>query len=159
MRLRPARAQDAAVIAGIWNPIIRDTAVTFTSAQKSEADLAKSIAAAGAVWRVAEIGGEVAGFATYGAFRGGPGYAHAREHTILLDKAARGRGIGRALMREIESQARAEDVHVLVAGISGENPGAVAFHAALGFREIGRMPEVGRKFGRWMDLVLMQKIL
>ena len=159
MRLRPARVQDAAAIAAIWNPIIRDTAVTFTSVEKAEDDLARSITAAGAVWQVAEIGGEVAGFATYGAFRGGPGYAHVREHTIHLDKAARGRGIGRALMREIEAQARAQGVHVLVAGISGENPGAVAFHAAIGFEEVGRMPQVGRKFERWMDLVLMQKIL
>jgi phosphinothricin acetyltransferase len=159
MRLRPARVQDAAAIAAIWNPIIRDTAVTFTSVEKAEDDLARSITAAGAVWQVAEIGGEVAGFATYGAFRGGPGYAHVREHTIHLDKAARGRGIGRALMREIEAQARAQGVHVLVAGISGENPGAVAFHAAIGFEEVGRMPQVGRKFERWMDLVLMQKSL
>lgn len=159
MILRPARATDAARIGAIWNPIIRDTAITFTSEQKSEADLVAMIGARGKAFLVAEIEAEVVGFASYGGFRSGPGYAHAREHTILLGEAARGHGIGRALMQALEAQARAEDVHVLVAGISGENPAAVAFHAALGFAEVGRMPEVGRKFGRWMDLVLMQKIL
>jgi phosphinothricin acetyltransferase len=62
-------------------------------------------------------------------------------------------------MTRLEEVARAADMHVLVAGVSGENLGAIAFHRAIGFAEVARMPEVGRKFGRWMDLVLLQKIL
>ncbi|MBR9844095.1 MAG: N-acetyltransferase [Rhodobacteraceae bacterium] len=159
MSIRPARAEDAAEIAAFWNPIIRDTAVTFSTDEKSEADLNTMIGTPGEVFLVAELHSAVVGFARYGGFRSGPGYAFAREHTIILSEAARGQGIGRALMQALEMQARAQGVHVLVAGISAENPAAVAFHAAVGYAEVGRMPEVGRKFDRWMDLVLMQKIL
>lgn len=159
MSIRPARVEDAAEIAAFWNPIIRDTAVTFSTDEKSEADLHAMMAGRGEAFVVAELDGAVVGFASYGGFRGGPGYAYAREHTIILSEVARGQGIGRALMQALEAQARAQGVHVLVAGISAENPAAVAFHAAIGYAEVGRMPEVGRKFDRWMDLVLMQKIL
>jgi phosphinothricin acetyltransferase len=62
-------------------------------------------------------------------------------------------------MERLQQVARSEGVHVLVAGISSANSGAIAFHSALGFAEVGRMPEVGHKWGQYLDLVLMQKIL
>lgn len=162
MTVRPARVEDAAGVAAIWNPVIRDTLITFNSAEKTVEEVAGLIAArqgAGQGFFVDEAAGAVAGFATYGQFRVGVGYAHAMEHTVLLAPAARGQGLGRALMAALEAHAAAAGVHVMVAGISAANPGAVAFHAALGYVEAGRMAEVGRKSGRWLDLVLMQKLL
>ena len=159
MILRKATPGDAAAIAAIWNPIIRDSAVTFTSEEKTEDALVEMIMARGPAFIVAETAGAVLGFASYGAFRDGPGYAHVGEHTIHLAPHARGQGVGRALMRALEAQARRAGIRVLVAGISGENPAACGFHAALGFVEVGRMPGVGCKFGRLMDLILMQKTL
>lgn len=160
--IRPATPADLAPIMAFWNPMIRNTTVTFSSEEKTEAGLAEMIAirrAAGQEFLVAEVGGEVLGLATYAQFRGGNGYAHAMEHTIILAPEAQGRGLGKALMEALERHARAAGCHVLVAGVSGENAAGIAFHAALGFVETGRMPEVGRKFGRWLDLVLMQKTL
>jgi phosphinothricin acetyltransferase len=162
MILRPADARDAATVAAIWNPVIRDTAATFTTQEKTTDGLTADFAARaaeGKLFLLAEEAGEVLGFATYFQFRNGPGYAHTMEHSIILSPAARGRGVGRALMGRLEDHARAGGVHSLWAGVSAENPPGVAFHRAIGFTEVARLPEVGHKFGRWMDLVLMQKIL
>ena len=81
------------------------------------------------------------------------------EHTVILSARAQGRGVGRALMSAIEDHARASGVHVMMAGVSAENPDGVAFHKAVGYAQVARIPQVGRKFGRWMDLVLLQKLL
>ncbi len=159
MMVRQAKTEDAAVIMAITNAIIRDTLVTFNSTEREEADIVEDIKARGKRFLVAETDGSVVGFATYGPFRGGPGYAHSREHTIQLKPEARSRGVGHALMNRLEEVARVDGVHVLVAGISADNRPAIRFHSAIGFSEVGRMPEVGRKWGRWLDLVLMQKIL
>ncbi|WP_444668269.1 GNAT family N-acetyltransferase [Cereibacter changlensis] len=160
--IRPATDRDAAAILAIWNPVIRDTLVTFNSAEKTEAELCTLIAernAAGHCFLLAEEAGEILGFASYGQFRGGIGYRLTMEHTILLGPAARGRGIGRALMTAVEDHARAAGAHSIFAGVSGGNPEGRAFHAAMGYREVAVLPEVGFKFGRLHDLVLMQKIL
>ncbi|NDW31486.1 GNAT family N-acetyltransferase [Salipiger sp. PrR007] len=158
--IRPATAGDADAVAAIWNPIIDESAATFTNLRKSPEGLQADFAARGPAFVVAEEeGGLVLGFATFFQFRGGPGYARTFEHTVILGPAARGRGVGRALMEALMDEARARGAHSLFAGVSGENPAGIAFHAALGFKQIARLPEVGFKFGRWMDLVLMQKFL
>ena len=159
MSVRAAVPEDAGAIAGIWNPYIRDTAVTFTTEEKTEAGLAADIAARPGAFFVAEEDGAVQGFATAFPFRGGPGYRHTMEHTVQLAPEARGRGMGRALMDRLEEALGERGCHVLVAGVSGENAAGIAFHKAIGFETVGRMPQVGAKFDRWMDLVLMQKIL
>ena len=157
MSIRQATPADAPAIAALWNAMIRETLATFTTIEKSEGDLADMIAEQGAFWVIDD--GAVQGFATFGPFRSGPGYAATAEHTIVLGKGAQGKGQGRALLFQLEAAARECGIHVLVAAISSANPGAVAFHTALGFAETARMPEVGRKQDQWLDLILMQKSL
>lgn len=160
--IRDARAADAAGIGLIWNHVIRDSVATFNSAEKTDAEIAGLIAArqaAGRCFMVAEDDEGIAGFVTYDQFRGGIGYRLSMEHTIQLAPRAFGRGLGRALMRGMEDHARAAGVHVMMAGVAGENEAGRAFHAALGYRLVGTLPEVGHKYGRFMDLWLMQKIL
>lgn len=159
MKIRGARGGDAGAITRIWNREIREGVSTFNSVEKDEAAIAALMAARPAALLVAEAEGAVLGFATWDQFRAGVGYRHTFEHTIHLDQTIRGRGVGRALMGAVEAGARREGAHVLVAGIAGENAAGVAFHARMGFAHVGRMPQVGRKFGRWMDLILMQKML
>lgn len=159
MILRQASPGDARAICDIWNAVIRGTLITFTSAEKTPASIAADILSRGPGFQVAEQDGHVIGFATYFPFRGGPGYAQTKEHTIQISAKARGLGLGRALMQRLELAAIEEQVHSLWAGISSANPAGVTFHAGIGFKEIARLPEVGRKNGQWLDLILMQKIL
>lgn len=161
--IRPAAAADADSIALIWNPWIRNSAITFTATEKRPeevADLIRARMAAGHAFLVAtDTQGQVRGFATYGQFRSGIGYARTVEHSVILSAGARGNGLGRALMTAIEAHAQAAGAHQIIGGVSAENPAGLRFHLALGYAECARIREAGYKFGRYMDLVLMQKFL
>lgn len=162
VNIREARPDDAQAIMELWNPVIKDSAVTFTSAQKTVAELKQQIQAChcdGRGFFVAEDTQGLIGFCTYFQFRNGPGYAHTMEHTIVLADRARGLGLGRKLMQSIFCHASAAGVHSLWAGVSAENPDGIAFHKSIGFTEVAILPKVGRKFDRWLDLVLLQKFL
>ncbi len=145
--IRAAEARDAGAIAALWNHYIRETLVTFAVAEKSGEEVSATIAArqaAGQAFLVAEDGA-LQGFASYAQFRGGAGYARTMEHTVLLSGAARGKGVGRALMARLEDHARAAGVHSLFGGVSGANPEGRAFHLAIGYAEVAVLREVGWK--------------
>ncbi|KQB97222.1 GNAT family acetyltransferase [Loktanella sp. 1ANDIMAR09] len=154
--IRAATRADAPQIAAIWNHAIRETTITFNPVEKSDAEVADLTAQDCLVW---EDDGRVLGFARYFPFRGGEGYRFTVEHTIMLHQDAQGQGGGQQLMAALCAQAAAAGKHSMFAGCSAENAGAVAFHARMGFAEVARLPEVGFKFGRWIDLILMQKRL
>ncbi|WP_341368807.1 N-acetyltransferase family protein [Yoonia sp. BS5-3] len=156
MTIRPATKTDAPQIAAIWNTVIRDTVITFNTVEKSDDEVGSLITQDTLVW---EAAGQVMGFARFFPFRGGPGYRHTAEHTIMLHADARGRGGGKALLVALCDMARSKDIRMMIAGCSAECPAAIGFHAACGFETVATMPEVGFKFGRWIDLVLMQKRL
>lgn len=156
--IRSAHASDAKAIAAIWNQVIRETTITFNPIEKTDAEVA-DLLAHDATALVFEQDDTVQGFARYFPFRQGEGYKFSVEHTIMLTQAARGKGAGRSLMTALLSHAKSAEKHMMYAAISGENPGAVAFHEACGFTTLAVLPEVGFKFDRWIDLVLMQKRL
>ncbi len=162
MIIRPVETRDLPAILDFWNRIIRETTIIFSSEERTAESLAAMIAARRAAGRemlLAEADGVALGIATYDQFRGGLGYVHAMEHSVMLTPAARGRGVGRALMAAIEDHARTRGAHTMVAAVNAENAVAIGFHEALGYARVGYLPESGRKFGRWLGLVLLQKIL
>lgn len=158
MNVRDAISADGAAIADIWNPQILNTVVTFNSVAKTAGDVAQMIEDR-PCFMVVEIDEHIVGFASYDQFRGGVGYRHTMEHTIILAPEAAGQGAGRALMQAVIEHARARQTHTIWAGVCAENEAGVAFHRAIGFTQVTVLEQVGRKFGRWMDLVLMQKRL
>jgi len=99
------------------------------------------------------------GFGTYGAFRSHPAYKYTIEHSIYVHPEHRGRGLGRLLLDALVSAAQAQDYHVMIGAIDADNRGSIALHEALGFVHGGSLPQVGFKFGRWLDLALYQRIL
>jgi phosphinothricin acetyltransferase len=163
MLIRAAGTADAAGIAAVMNREIRETLITFRSVARTEADVLAEIAAkalAGHPFLVAEDpAGRLAGLATYAQFRANDGYRHTMEHTIVVAPDARGVGLGRHLIGRLERAATAAGHHSLIAGVSSANPDGVAFHLAVGFRQVAVLPEVACKAGRWLDLVVLQKRL
>lgn len=155
--IREATQADVPAIMDIWNQVIRDSIATFNTIPKGPHQVAQLLGRQ--PFLVAQSGRRVGAFATYSQFRKGPGYVHTAEHSVHVAAFARGLSLGRALLSALEDHAREAGIHVMVAGVSGENVAGQRFHAAMGYEEVGRMREVGQKFGRWHDLVLMQKTL
>lgn len=103
--------------------------------------------------------GTVLGFADYDRFRSLPGYDLTVEHSVYVAPGHEHAGLGKALMTLLIDRARASGVHAMVGVIDADNTASIAFHEQLGFRNCGTLPQVGRKFDRWLDVTLMVKLL
>jgi L-amino acid N-acyltransferase YncA len=108
---------------------------------------------------VAEVGGKVAGFCTYGHFRVWPCYRYTVEHSVYIDPMFQGQGISKLLLRPLIDMARKNNIHAIVAGIDSGNQVSYHLHQSLGFRQVAHFKEVGFKFDRWLDLIFMQLLL
>lgn len=161
--LHDAAQEDAAAIAAIWNPVIRDTAITFWPTERSAAEIAEKIAtyqAQGHAFLVARRqDGLLTGFAFYGQFRNGLGYARSMEHSLYVAPQMHGSGTGRRLLQGIEDHARQNGARLTIGAITGDNAASIRFHEKMGYLRWGLIPAAGWKFGRFHDLVLMGKDL
>ncbi|QLQ15405.1 MAG: N-acetyltransferase family protein [Micropruina sp.] len=162
MDLREATAADLPAILDIYNEAVRTTTASWDLEPVSLASRQRWFAeheAADHPVLVAVRDGEVVGWTAYGRFRDKAGYDATMEHTVYVRADARGGGIGRALLQSLVGIARLRGVHALLGALSSENTGSLALHRSLGFVEVGRMPQVGRKFDRWLDLVWVELLL
>lgn len=156
--VRDATADDAVAIQGILNALIETTTIEWTEIPHTIERIHAWMDAHPAVL-VADDAGSVVGLAAYGWFRDAairPGYRFTVESTVHVRESHWGTGLGRRLMLELIERARVDGLHTMVAAVDGENDASVRFHEQLGFVEVGRMPQIGEKFGRWLDLVLLQ---
>jgi phosphinothricin acetyltransferase len=166
--IREAVGGDVAAMTAIQNALLATTTYEWTETPHTEADrhgwLERQRAAGHPVLVAVDgeshgDGGEVVGWAAYGDFRDAqkwPGYLPTVEHTVHVRGDRWGRGVGRLLIEALAVRARAAGKRVMVGGIDGSNVDSIRFHERLGFVEVARLPGIGEKFGRRLDLVLMQ---
>jgi phosphinothricin acetyltransferase len=164
VRLEEATDTDLPAILAIFNDVIATSTAIYRDEPLTLEDRASWLAARRADGFPVLVARDPAGHAiavgSYGWFRPAPpGYATTVEHTVMVDPACRGDGIGTALLHALIAHATAAGFHMMVASIDAENVGSIRLHERLGFTVVGRMPEVARKFGRWVDLVLLQRRL
>lgn len=105
---------------------------------------------------VLEQNNVVVGFGTYDTFRPFEGFKYSVEHSLYIHKNFRGLGFGKSLLKALISEAKKDNLHIMIAGIDAENKASISLHFQFGFKEVGRFPEVGFKFERRLDLVFMQ---
>jgi phosphinothricin acetyltransferase len=162
MLIRDASDDDVPGILAIYNDVIatstavyRDDPATRDDRQQwFEARLAQ-----GYPVLVAADDSGIAGFASYGDFRTWPGYRFSVEHTVHIRADRRGHGVGTALMQALIRRAVEQGKHVMIGGVDGDNESSLRFHERLGFMRVAHLRQVGFKFGRWLDLVFVQRIL
>lgn len=162
MRIRPAHPADLPALLEIYNDAVVHTTASWDLVPWTPVEHAEWYATKAEHRHpimVADEDGEILGYAAYGPFRAKAGYAATMEHSVYVRPSSRGLGVGRTLLVAIIEAARANGVHALIGGLSADNEVSLALHRSLGFVEVGRLPEVGRKFDRWLDLVLLQLIL
>ena len=162
MTIRPAAETDLVEILRIYNHAIEHTTAVFDYRPHSidmRREWFRAKQAASLPVLVAGEPGAVHGFATYGPFRAWPAYKYSVEHSVYVDPAVHRQGIGSALVRAILDEARGRGLHVVMAGITADNGVSLRLHERLGFKEVAHIPEIGFKFGRWLDLKLLQVVL
>jgi L-amino acid N-acyltransferase YncA len=163
MRVRPAEPADAAAVAAIYAHYVETSAATFEEEAPGSDEIARrmaSVQGTGLPYLVAELDGEVAGYAYLARYHQRSAYRRTAEASVYVAPDSHRRGIGRALMeRLLEEGARAGVRQVIaIVGVT-EDPAPLALPLAFGFREVGRLEAVGFKHGRWYDTVLLQRAL
>jgi L-amino acid N-acyltransferase YncA len=161
VEIRLARPEDAEAIREIYNLEVTTSTVTFDLVPRTlEQQLAWLQARSGAhAVIVAEDGGEVVGFASLSPYRDRPAYNSTVEDSVYVRGDQRGRGVGRALVEHLIELADQHGFHSVMARIVGDHAASIGLHEGLGFTTVGIEHEVGRKFGRWLDVMIMQRLL
>jgi len=160
MEIRLAGSGDAEAIRAIYNHEVTTSTATFDLVERSPKDQKAWLAARAGAFSVlvAEINDEVAGFASLSPFRERAAYRSTVENSVYVAADHRGRGVADRLLGNLLEVARTSGFHSVIARIGGNNEASTALHAKHGFREVGVERQVGRKFGRWQDVTVMQVV-
>lgn len=161
--IRAASDADIPAITAIYNDAVANTVAVWNDDivdEENRRSWLQGYQVPGTCALVAEdAAGALLGYATYGEFRHYDGFRHTVENSIYVDGTRRAGGVGTALMQALIEHARDNGKHVMVAAIEGGNTASIRLHAKVGFEECGTVRQVGTKFGRWLDMTLMQLML
>ena len=157
--IRAARPEDAAAVAAIYNDGIAGRQATFETRPREPAEIVAWFDR-GLPFLVAEEGdGRVVGFARVTPYSERPFYAGVGEHTVYVDAAARGQGLGRRLLDALAAESERRGIYKLTSRIFTTNAPSRAVHRAAGFEEIGVKRRHGRLDGEWKDCVVVERLL
>ena len=160
--IRDATVDDVRDMLAIYNEVLETSTAIFTEVARTlEEHMTwfEDRRAGGLPVLAATCDDVLIGYASYGPFRTWPGYRHTVENSIYLAPSARGQGIGALLLSVLLQRAHAQKIHAVIAGIDGDNVASMRLHEKLGFTQVARLKEVGRKFDRWLDLVFYERLL
>ncbi len=160
MEIRLARPGDAEAIRAIYNHEVTTSTATFDLVERSSEDQQAWLAARAGAFSVlvAEIDDDLVGFASLSPFRERAAYRSTVENSVYVAADHRGRGVADRLLENLLEVARTSGFHSVIARIGGNNEASTALHTKHGFREVGVERQVGRKFGRWQDVTVMQVV-
>ncbi|MHB1710779.1 MAG: GNAT family N-acetyltransferase [Acidimicrobiales bacterium] len=162
MQLRLAAPSDAEAIRSIYNSEVTGSTSTFDLVPRDPEDQLAWLAHHSGVYPAVvalDNNGVVVGFGSLSEYRNRPAYATTVENSVYVDAGKRGCGIGRALLDELIRLAGHHGFHTVVARIGGENKPSITLHRTCGFDVVGVEREIGRKFGRWLDVWVLQRML
>lgn len=161
LMIRPVQPTDAAALVAVYNPFITDTTITFEAEPIDAAEMCRRIEEISREYPyyVYEENGEVLGYAYIHRWKPRIAYRKTAEVTIYLSPKAQGRGVGRQLLTRLIADARRLQLHALIACITQGNEHSIAFHKAMGFRQVSQFEKVGYKFGRLLDVVDLELLL
>lgn len=161
MELRLARPDDADATRQIYNTEVTGSTATFDLVPRSREDQRRWIEdrSGAMVVVVAERDGDVVGFASLSPYRPRPAYSTTVEDSVYVRRTEQRSGVGRALLSELVDVAGTRGFHTVMARIVGDHEASIGLHRSLGFEMVGIEREVGRKFGRWLDVAVMQRML
>jgi L-amino acid N-acyltransferase YncA len=151
-----------AAVSAIYAHFVETSTATFDLVAPGEATMQRkrqSILEQGLPYLVAELEGYIVGFSYAAPFRPRAGYRFTVEDSIYVRADCKGHGVGKSLLMELIVACKIRNCHSMVACICGVNPPSLALHTSLGFVQIGTLPEAGKKFGRWLDLAILQRLL
>ncbi len=157
--IRDATEADLSAIMGIYNDAVANTTAIWNETQVDLANREEWFrmrVARGFPVLVAQVGKEIAGYASYGDWRAFEGFRHTAEHSVYIHPDYRGAGLGRKLMQALVENASLRGIHVMIACVEAGNTASIRLHEGLGFRNVGTFSEVGTKFGRWLDLTCLE---
>lgn len=162
MRVRLARPPDAEAIRSLYNAEVLGSTATFDLVPRTPDEHAGWMADHRGPYPVIvalDDGGTVLGFGSLSAYRDRPAYATTVENSVYVDASHRGTGIGRSLLEELVTLAGQHGFHTIIARIGGDNVASIRLHETCGFHLVGVEREIGRKFNRWLDVSVLQRML
>jgi phosphinothricin acetyltransferase len=163
LQIVPATEHHLGGVTEIYNDVIARTTAVYSSepvtVENRSQWLRDRILQGYPVW-IAVDDDRVLGFGALSDFRGAfPGYRYTVEHTVHVRDGERGQGVGGRLLAQLIRSAEELGKHVMIGAVDAENVASIRFHNRYGFREVARLRQVGHKFGKWLDLVFLQKML